>query len=457
MIDADTIHDYLNGDLDENKVRELAEWLLAAPENRVSFRREVALATSLEERAAAVAQIRSEKLSETSAHRLGGKKTKRVIPGARPAQSPRQRRSHQSRLMTSFLVVTALAAVAVIGVIPALKPTPMPSAPAPVATTATTPTPPQLPASHIVIGDLRGSVSVTRDKIPLKAMPDKLLAGDQVQIGAQAAVRLEMDDGHTRIWAESDTTFMIASIRESRDRAGTKLDMLKGKLLIEAAPQPENMPLRIRSPHSEAEVIGTVLSFEVTPKTDLLKVAKGVVAYGILTETKPTQVIAGGFGEWDGSRISNGKFTHELPAAVTTAKVSGFSLIDDNTNRAIPGYEQMTSGSVVDLAGLHGRKLNIRANVIWPGSDDDSDIVFHYDDHRNTEGSAPYSLLKYSLPLPAWVPPGKFANGIHVLSATPYSPKLNANSPANPTASDPSNKSPGQSATIIFTVINSTP
>ncbi len=49
MIDADTIHAYLNGDLDENKVRELAEWLLAAPENRVSFRREVALATSLEE------------------------------------------------------------------------------------------------------------------------------------------------------------------------------------------------------------------------------------------------------------------------------------------------------------------------------------------------------------------------------------------------------------------------
>ena len=50
MIDADSIHDYLDGDLDEVQKRELAQWLLAAPEHRALFRREVALAATLGER-----------------------------------------------------------------------------------------------------------------------------------------------------------------------------------------------------------------------------------------------------------------------------------------------------------------------------------------------------------------------------------------------------------------------
>ena len=56
MIDADSIHDYLDGDLDEAKKRELAQWLLAAPEHRALFRREVALAATLGERAATIPQ-----------------------------------------------------------------------------------------------------------------------------------------------------------------------------------------------------------------------------------------------------------------------------------------------------------------------------------------------------------------------------------------------------------------
>jgi hypothetical protein len=137
--------------------------------------------------------------------------------------------------------------------------------------------------------------------------------------------------------------------------------------------------------------------------------------------------------------------------------VSGFSLIDDDSGKEIPGYEQIISGSVLDLGGLHGRKINIRANVVWSEFDDGSEIAFDYDDHENNESSPPYTLIKYSQPLPTWVPAGKFLNGIHVLSATPYSPKISANSQTNPNAANSSSKSPGQSATIIFTVINSTP
>jgi FecR protein len=485
MMDADTIHDYLNGDLDEAKVRELTEWLLAAPEHRVQFRREVALAISLATSVETASASAVPKRTASSArHRVGTPQgaTKETLqgeskaelkpalkagPNAAPKESLKkrgsssasssrlphhQRRTRQSRFMPGLLVVTALAAGVVIAVVlntdHVVGPSPVPRAPATLDTT------------QMLIGDVRGAVSVVRDQVAMKTLPTSLRAGDQVHIGAQAAVRLDMDTGQTRIWAGPDTSLVIASIRESLDRAGTRVDIAHGKLLIEAAPQPENSPLRLRSTHSEAEVVGTVLSFDVTPQRDRLQVSHGVVTYGKLSGGERARVVAGGFGEWDGARITLGKFHHLPPAAVTGATVTGFALIDDSTGLPIPGFTRLESGSVIDLGKLQGRKLNIRAEVDWPIPAEESHVVFHYDGQRNTEGYVPYTLFKDLAVRTSSDLPEKLFNGIHVLTATPYAATgkiVGQDKPTTKETSPDPKGIPGHSATIFFTVINAVP
>ena len=438
MIDEDIIHDYLDGDLDEIKARELAQWLLAAPENRALFRREVAFAATLSERATLVAPQRATfpaqhptaepgTLTSTQKHR---------------EKSLRQHRPPPSRLNPRlFAFGTVAAAVVVISAILALQQSAVSLAPA---------------MPELLIGDARGSVSVVRGTSILATLPPDLQAGDQLRIGSNASVRLDMDHGGTRIWAGADTSLIVTTIRDPRDRSGTRLDIAQGTLLIEAAPQPTNTPLRIRSTRSEAEVVGTVLSFSVLPERDRLLVGHGAVAYGLPAGTQRSQITEGGFGESDGAHLKVGRFDHQPPIAVTTARVSGFALVDDSTGMPIPGYAQLISGCVIDLAGLHGRKTNLRADITWPKSTEQGHVVFHYDDTKPfAEAAAPYTVLSDNPTLAATVPDERFANGIHAVVATPYAGGINEHPPNERPLGGTGD--PGNSATLIFTVINATP
>ena len=435
MIDADSIHDYLDGDLDEVQKRELAQWLLAAPEHRALFRREVALAATLGERAATTPQ---RAITAPQSPPPSSSSSTRSHSGKHRSKSLRLHRPRRSRSVVwpAFAAVAAVVAICAVLVL-------QPSAAAPAA-------------QNIVIGETRGSVSVVRGNVTLATLPPVLLAGDQVRIGPNASARLEMDHGRTRIWGAADTTVVIATIREARERVGTRLDLAHGNLLIEAAPQPANAPLRIRSARSEAEVVGTVLSFSAFADRDRLVVGHGVVAYSRSTGEQRTQILAGGVGESDGTRLTVGRLDFQPPAAVTTARVSGFTLVDDSTGMPIPGYTQLVTGSVIDLAGLHGRKINISADVHWPDADDHGHIVFHYDDAKPiAESGAPYSVLSDLPPLSPATQPERFRNGIHALVATPYSGKIGTHPPSE--RAQGGNGSPGQSAALIFTVINSAP
>jgi FecR protein len=437
MIDADSIHVYLDGDLDEAKKRELAQWLLAAPENRALFHREVALAAILDERAA-TSRSRAMSAPQSPSPSASSSSSTRTHTNKHRSKSLRLHRPRRARAV-GWPVFAAVAAVVAITAVLVLQPS------------AATPA-----AQSILIGETRGSVSVVRGNVTLATLPPALLAGDQVRIGPNASARLEMDHGRTRIWGAPDTTVVIASIREARDRVGTRLDLAHGNLLIEAAPQPANAPLRIRSPRSEAEVVGTVLSFTAFADRDRLLVGHGVVAYSRSSGEQRTQILAGGFGDSDGARLTVGRLDFQPPAAVTTARVNGFSLIDDSTGKSIPGYTQLANGSVIDLAGLQGRKINISADVLWPDADHHGHIVFHYDDAKPiAESGAPYSVLSDVPSLSPATQPERFHNGIHALVATPYSGKIDNRQSAVRTTGG--NGSPGQSATLIFTVINAAP
>ena len=429
MIDPETIQDYIDGELDETKARELSQWLLAAPANRALFRREVVLAATLTEQAAATAQ---QPASTSSARTHETKRRSKKIRHQRPLRP---------RMAPRLFAVGAIAAVVVLSAILVLRQPPAPLA---------------LPAYDLVISDFRGSVSVVRGDSPMTKLPTTLQPGDHVRIGSNATALLEMDHGRTRIWAASDTTLVIATIREARERAGTRLEVARGSLTIEAAPQPADAPLRIGSARSEAEVVGTVLSFSALPDRDRLLVGHGVVAYALRRNGQRAQLAAGGLGESDGTHLTIGRLDYQPPLAITKARVTGFSLIDDSTGKPIPGYAQLESGCVIDLKALHGRKINLSAEVAWPPANEHGHVVFHYDDTKPiAEAAAPYTLLSDLPPFADLLPAVRFPEGVHALVATPYSGDISKHRPSERPVGGAGD--PGSSATLIFTVINATP
>jgi len=107
--------------------------------------------------------------------------------------------------------------------------------------------------------------------------------------------------------------------------------------------------------------------------------------------------------------------------------VTGFTLINAETDRAVPGFDPIGEGATIDLSRLPTRKLSVRANTSAP---DVGPVRFGLDGRdRRVERTAPYSLTgdregDYA----AWTPPP----GRHTLTAT----------------------AGGRTATLTFTVVD---
>jgi hypothetical protein len=105
------------------------------------------------------------------------------------------------------------------------------------------------------------------------------------------------------------------------------------------------------------------------------------------------------------------------PAAPAGQAVTGFALINADTDQPVAGYDPLLSGAVLDLSALPTRNLNVRANTSPAAV---GSVRFGYDGNANfrTENAGPYALAgdtggNYY----AWTP----ASGTHSLTATPWS------------------------------------
>lgn len=146
---------------------------------------------------------------------------------------------------------------------------------------------------------------------------------------------------------------------------------------------------------------------------------------------------AGRGGLWS-PVVCEGLEPRALLAAAPT--VTGFALIDADTDRPVASVPLLADGGVLDLSKLPSRHLNVRADV---GTDVRAGSVrFGYDAKASyrVENGAPYALASNSgADYFAWTP----AVGAHTLSATAYT-LMNAAGAAGPTR------------TVRFTVTNGT-
>jgi len=98
-------------------------------------------------------------------------------------------------------------------------------------------------------------------------------------------------------------------------------------------------------------------------------------------------------------------------AWVADLTVSGISVVDAGTGRAVPGLGSVTDGATLDLSDHSSRTLHLRAIT---SSDDVSKVRLVFDGEVHVDDTAPYTF-----PGPdatGW----RLENGPHTFSATPY-------------------------------------
>jgi hypothetical protein len=108
--------------------------------------------------------------------------------------------------------------------------------------------------------------------------------------------------------------------------------------------------------------------------------------------------------------------------------VVSFTLINAATDQPIAGFDPLNNGATLNLATLPTRKLNIRANTS-PATVGSVRFGLNGKTNYRTESGAPYALVgdhdgNYS----SWTP----SQGLHTLTATPYSKKNAKGTPENP-------------------------
>ena len=455
MIDAELIQHYLDGELDESTTQELSQWLLLSAENRALFRREIALAAALVTSATAqpahsLAPAKPIAPAKTVARRSDSSTRTRTNTSPRTISARHFKKSQRSRVASRLFIFAATAATIVISAILFLRES---SAP-PSVPTPPTPTLAQ-PAHDLLIKFFHGSVSVVRNNSVVAPLPTTLQPGDQVRLGSQATAELTMDQGRTHIWAGSDTNLVIAAIKEPQEQTGTKINLTSGTVLIEAAPQPTNAPLRIHSPRCQAKIVGTVLSFSSLPDRDRIVVGHGVVDCSLPNQGQQTRLTAGNVAESDGFSLTTSNLGYQPPTAMAMARVTGFSLVDGKTGTPIAGYTKLESGCVIDCKKLSGRTIHIRAEVTWTQTNE-GEVHFHFLKKESLVNQVPPYVLSFDLP-----PFGSLnhkwpiSDGIHSLVATPYSGPYRKED--NDQFPNGVKDQPGHSATLIFTVINSSP
>jgi len=124
---------------------------------------------------------------------------------------------------------------------------------------------------------------------PLSA-PMKLNAGDTVQTKGSSTLEFLYADG-TRVGLTPSTAVTLQE--KSALASGKTVRIASGSVLAKVAPQAAGAPMRLFSPHAEAQVLGTELLLDVRRGSTRLDVTEGKVRITALESQKSIDVNAG--------------------------------------------------------------------------------------------------------------------------------------------------------------------
>jgi hypothetical protein len=105
-------------------------------------------------------------------------------------------------------------------------------------------------------------------------------------IGLDASAELRWNDG-TRMVLAGDTAVTLS------DDDGKRLQVRQGSVAMDVRPQPADRPLRIITPESETEVVGTTLAVTRSEGDTQISVAKGQVRFTRLSDKRVVSLVDG--------------------------------------------------------------------------------------------------------------------------------------------------------------------
>ncbi len=284
---------------------------------------------------------------------------------------------------------------------------PSPEAPKTVAL----PRPPEAVAA--VLDRFQGEVVVLGPDGPAPAKPKRsLLEGQTVQVVGRGAADVRFADG-TRVEVQGDSSIVFPAAPD----AGARLVVAEGRILADVARQPAGKTFVFATAEAEAVVLGTRLAVTAIPGLTRLDVYQGKVRLDRRSDGATATVGAGQHAIAEKGRPLEaiGPFA-PVPRRPGAAAVAGFTLLNGDTNRPVPGFDPLVDGAVLNLDRLPARNLNIRANTV-PAQVGSVKFVLDREPF-NVEGRGPYTLVGNPVPgkIYTWTP----SPGEHAVTATPY-------------------------------------
>jgi hypothetical protein len=250
----------------------------------------------------------------------------------------------------------------------------------------------------------------------------EVLSGDGLET-MSAAGRLVLRFGdRSRLELRGETSLSeITEDASAAAPAGKQIQMSRGTVAAEVAKQPAHRPMLLRTPHSEATVLGTSFRISVDPGekgATRLEVQEGKVRFTRQIEKKASVEVNGGHYAVSALGIPLQSRPIPPPRTGTPEKpvLIGLLMLNAETGRPLLQFDPLEDGTVITLADLPTRALNIQA-ITSPGTV--GSVLFNWDGSPVMEGRAPYLLGgndQRGKPL-AWTP----APGEHTLTVTPYS------------------------------------
>ncbi|HLY11324.1 MAG TPA: FecR domain-containing protein [Planctomycetota bacterium] len=309
-----------------------------------------------------------------------------------------------------------------------------PEPPRPTTTAEATPPAkdPPMPGKSAVLASVErvegeGTLIRKEGRFPVRE-GSEILPGDGLETASGTARLVLRFADRTRMELRGDT-----SISDLTDEGapggppGKQIQLVRGTLVADVAKQPAGRPLILRTPHSEAMVLGTSLRLLVDPGekgASRLEVLEGKVRFTRQVEKKASVDVTA--GRYAVAALGIPLLSRPIPQTRTGTPekpvLAGLSIVSADSGRPLLQFDPLEDGTVITLADLSTRALNIQASTspATVGS-----VLFLWDGIPVMEGRAPYLLAGNDTrgkPL-AWTP----TPGEHTLTVTPYSGPSAAN------------------------------